>query len=130
MRLQSRSVVRAADIARSFGVSVRTVYRDIRTLEQAGVPVIGDAGVGYSLMEGYRLPPLMFTPGEALAFLTAEKFVEQMTDPGSSADFRSGMDKIRAVMRGAGRGYIDHLDEKISVRRSRRIPQTKPHQFS
>ena len=123
--LQSRSVVRAADLAERFGVSVRTIYRDVRTLEQAGVPVCGDAGVGYSLVDGYRLPPLMFTPEEALAFLTAEKFIEKMTDPDNSAHFRSGMDKVRAVMRGAGRGYMEGLDGKISVHRSRRTPETK-----
>jgi predicted DNA-binding transcriptional regulator YafY len=123
--LQSRSVVRAADLAERFGVSVRTVYRDIRTLEQAGVPVCGDAGVGYSLVDGYRLPPLMFTTEEALAFLTAEKFIEKMTDPDNSGHFRSAMDKVRAVMRGAGRGYMEGLDGRISVLRSRRTPETK-----
>lgn len=123
--LQSRSVVRASDLAERFGVSVRTIYRDIRTLEQAGVPVFGDAGVGYSLVDGYRLPPLMFTPQEALAFLTAEKFIEKMTDPDNSGHFRSGMDKVRAVMRGAGRGYMEGLDGRISVLRSRRTPETK-----
>ena len=123
--LQSRSVVRAADLAGRFGVSVRTIYRDIRTLEQAGVPVCGDAGVGYSLVDGYRLPPLMFTAEEAMAFLTAEKFIEQMTDPHNSHHFRSGMDKVRAVMRGAGRGYMEGLDGRISVYRSRRTPEAK-----
>ncbi len=125
VQLQSRSVVRAADCARRFGVSVRTVYRDIRTLEQAGVPICGDAGVGYSLVEGYRLPPLMFTPEEALAFLTAEKFIEQMTDPHNSHHFHSGMDKLRAVMRGSPRGLMEGLDERISVHRSRRTPEAK-----
>ncbi len=116
--LQSGSVVRAADLAERFGVSVRTVYRDIRTLEQAGVPVCGDAGVGYSLVEGYRLPPLMFTPEEALAFLTAEKFIEQMTDSHNSSHFRSGMDKLRAVMRGVRKDYMAGVGDSIVVRRS------------
>jgi predicted DNA-binding transcriptional regulator YafY len=123
--LQSRSVLRAADCAERFGVSIRTIYRDVRTLEQAGVPVCGDAGVGYSLVEGYRLPPLMFTPQEALAFLTAEKFIEQLTDPHNSLHFHSGMDKVRAVMRGAGKGTMEAVDGKIAVRRSRRAPQPK-----
>jgi predicted DNA-binding transcriptional regulator YafY len=123
--LQSRSVIRAVDCAERFGVSVRTVYRDMRTLEQAGVPVSGDAGVGYSLVEGYRLPPLMFTPAEALAMLTAEKFIEQMTDLHNSGHFRGAMDKVRAVMRGVDRGFLEGLDEKISVYRSRRAPEAK-----
>jgi predicted DNA-binding transcriptional regulator YafY len=125
VQLQSRSVIRAADCAERFGVSVRTIYRDMRTLEQAGVPLCGDAGVGYSLMEGYRLPPLMFTPAEALSMLTAEKFIEQMTDPHNSGHFRSAMDKVRAVMRGVDRRYMEGLDENISVYRSRRAPEAK-----
>ena len=71
VQLQSRTVVRAADMAERFGVSLRTIYRDMRTLSEAGVPVCGDAGVGYSLIEGYRLPPLMFTREEAISFLMA-----------------------------------------------------------
>ena len=118
VQLQSRSVVRAADLASRFGVSVRTIYRDIRTLEQAGVPICGDAGLGYSLVEGYRLPPLMFTPEEALAFLTAEKFMDSLTDSHNSAHFRSGMDKVRAVMRGVPKDYMSELHEKITVRHS------------
>ncbi len=123
--LQSRSVVRAADLADRFGVSVRTIYRDVRTLEQAGVPICGDAGIGYSLVEGYRLPPLMFTPEEALAFLTAEKFIEQLTDSHNSRHFRSGMDKVRAVMRGVQRDYPSLLAGAISVYRSSHTPEAK-----
>jgi predicted DNA-binding transcriptional regulator YafY len=124
VQLQSRSVVRAADMAARFGVSVRTVYRDVRSLEEAGVPVCGDAGVGYSLVDGYRLPPLMFTPEEALAFLTAEKFIEQMTDEHNSLHFRSGMDKLRAVMRGVQRDYMAGVGESIVVCRSPYAAQT------
>ncbi len=123
VQLQSRSVVRAADCAERFGVSVRTIYRDIRTLEEAGVPVCGEAGTGYSLVEGYRLPPLMFTPGEALALLTAEKFIEQLTDPHNSGHFRSGMEKVRAVMRGVQKDSLYELSEKIAVRRT--TPQAR-----
>lgn len=117
VQLQSRSVVRAADMAERFGVSIRTIYRDMRTLEQAGVPICGDSGVGYSLVEGYRLPPLTFTPEEALAFLTAEKFMESLTDSHNSSHFRSGMDKVRAVMRGVQKDYLGGLAERIAVRR-------------
>ncbi len=125
VQLQSRSVVRAADCAARFGVSIRTIYRDMRTLEQAGVPICGDAGVGYSLVEGYRLPPLMFTTKEAMAFLTAEKFIEQMTDAHTGEHFRSGMDKIRAVMRGVGKDYLTTLSDSISVFRSSHTPKAK-----
>ncbi len=125
VQLQSHRIVRAADCAERFGVSVRTIYRDIRTLEQAGVPVCGDAGVGYSLVDGYRLPPLMFTPEEALAFLTAEKFIEHLTDSHNSLHFNSGMDKVRAVMRGVGRSYMEGIGDSISIYCSRNTPVAK-----
>jgi len=80
-------VVKAQEIANRFAVSHRTVYRDIKTLEEAWIPLAGEAGVGYSIMEGYRLPPVMFTREEAIAFLTAEKMVEKLTDPSSAAHY-------------------------------------------
>ena len=90
--LQSSRLITGSDIARRFDISLRTVYRDIRALEQAGVPVIGEAGLGYSIMEGYRLPPVMFTREEALAFLMAEKIVRKVTDQHNSVYIPAGMD--------------------------------------
>ena len=80
IQLQSRKVVKAQDIADRFNISLRTVYRDIKTLEEAGIPLFGEAGIGYSIMDGYRLPPVMFTREEAIAFLTAEKMIEKLTE--------------------------------------------------
>jgi len=60
--------VKAQDIAERFNISLRTVYRDIRTLEEAGIPLVGETGIGYSIVDGYRLPPVMFTMDEATAF--------------------------------------------------------------
>jgi predicted DNA-binding transcriptional regulator YafY len=65
IQLQSRPLVKAKDIAEKFSISLRTVYRDVKALEEAGVPVIGEAGTGYRLMEGYKLPPVMFNMDEA-----------------------------------------------------------------
>ncbi|MBC8083328.1 MAG: HTH domain-containing protein [Hymenobacter sp.] len=73
IQLQAKRSVKGPEMAERFGVSLRTVYRDLRTLEQAGVPLCGEAGVGYSLAQGYRLPPVMFTREETTALLTAEK---------------------------------------------------------
>jgi len=83
IHLQTKKIVKAQEIADRFSISLRTVYRDIKALEESGVPVGGEAGVGYQLMEGYRLPPVMFTKEEAIAFLTAEKMVEILTDASS-----------------------------------------------
>ncbi|MEJ1973976.1 MAG: HTH domain-containing protein [Lacunisphaera sp.] len=65
--LQGRRVVRASEMARHFEVTERTIYRDIAALGEAGVPITGEAGVGYCLMKGYQLPPVMFTAEEASA---------------------------------------------------------------
>ncbi|QXV64168.1 YafY family transcriptional regulator [Mucilaginibacter achroorhodeus] len=118
IQLQSRRVVKASDIAERFGISLRTVYRDVRSLEEAGVPVIGEAGVGYSLVDGYRLPPIMFTREEATAFLTAEKFVEQMTDASTAAQHRSAMYKIRAILKTSEKDLLDSMEGNIEVFKS------------
>lgn len=61
LELQRKGVVRAEDLAASFETSTRTIYRDIQALSEAGVPIVGATGVGYSLMDGYFLPPVSFT---------------------------------------------------------------------
>lgn len=123
IQLQSRRVVRAQDIADRYEISLRTVYRDIRSLEEAGIPVIGEAGVGYSLMEGYRLPPVMFTREEATAFITAEKLVKNLTDANNSSSYTQALDKIRAVLRTADKDYLEHIDHRIEVVKTNRVPE-------
>jgi len=115
IQLQSRRVVKAADIAERFGISLRTVYRDVKTLEEAGIPLIGEAGVGYSIMDGYRLPPVMFTREEATAFLTAEKFVEKLTDSSTAEHHKSAMYKIRAILKTSEKNLLEDIDSKIEV---------------
>jgi len=123
IQLQSRKVVRAQDIADRYQISLRTVYRDVRSLEEAGVPVIGESGVGYSLVEGYRLPPVMFTREEATAFITAEKLVATLTDTASSISYSQALDKVRAVLKTADKDYLEQLDSRIAVVKNIRPPQ-------
>lgn len=115
IQLQSKRVVKAQDIAERFNISLRTVYRDVRTLEQAGVPVSGETGVGYSIMDGYRLPPVMFTIDEATAFLTAEKLVEKLTDTPTEESYKSAMYKIKAVLRSTEKDHLENMDQSILV---------------
>jgi predicted DNA-binding transcriptional regulator YafY len=74
-QLQSKRIVTASKLAEKFAVSNRTIYRDIKSLENAGVPVITEDGKGYTLMDGYKIPPIMFTEDEANALLTAELII-------------------------------------------------------
>ncbi len=115
IQLQSKRVVKAQEIADRFSISLRTVYRDIKALEESGVPLSGEAGVGYSIMEGYRLPPVMFNREEAIAFLTAEKMVEKLTDPSSVQHYQSAMFKIKSVLRYAEKDLIEDMSSYIEV---------------
>ena len=115
IQLQSRPLVKARDIAQKFSISLRTVYRDVKALEEAGVPVIGEAGTGYRLMEGYKLPPVMFNLDEATALLTASKLVQSKTDEGISKHYTAALDKIRAILRHSEKTHIEEIDEHIAV---------------
>jgi len=125
IQLQSKRVVTAQEIAERFNVSLRTVYRDIRTLEEGGIPLTGEAGVGYSIMDGYRLPPVMFTKEEATAFLTAEKLIEKLTDESTDESYKSAMYKIKAVLRASEKDYLETLDKHIEVLYSPYMPPRK-----
>src|ERR1700752_4537968 len=115
IQLQSRRLVKAQDIADKFSISLRTVYRDVRALEEAGVPVIGEAGAGYKLMEGYKLPPVMFNQDEASALLTGAKLVQSKTDAGIWKHYTSALDKIKAVLRISEKDHIEEIDEHVAV---------------
>jgi predicted DNA-binding transcriptional regulator YafY len=125
IQLQSKRIVKAQEIADRFSISLRTVYRDIRTLEEAGVPLVGEVGVGYSIMEGYRLPPVMFTKEEATAFLTAEKLIEKLTDVSTDTSYKSAMYKIKAVLRSTEKDYIENIDSYIEVIDNPYLPKEK-----
>jgi predicted DNA-binding transcriptional regulator YafY len=125
IQLQSKRVVKAQDIAGRFSISLRTVYRDIRTLEEGGIPIIGEAGIGYSIMDGYRLPPVMFTLEEATAFLTAEKLIEKLTDASTEESYKSAMYKVKAVLRATEKDYLETIDEHIEVLNNQHIPKPK-----
>lgn len=129
IQLQSRRLVRAQDIAHKFSISLRTVYRDIHALEEAGVPVTGEAGVGYKLMEGYKLPPVMFNEEEASALLTASKLMQSMSDENSSKHYISALDKIKAVLRLSEKDHLQEIDEHIAVVSPPSIVYKKPSEL-
>jgi predicted DNA-binding transcriptional regulator YafY len=115
IQLQSRRLVKAQHLADKFSISLRTVYRDVHALQEAGVPVIGEAGTGYSLMEGYKLPPVMFNEDEASALLTAAKLMQSKTDASSAKHYSSALDKIKAVLRLTEKDHMEEIDEHVMV---------------
>lgn len=115
IQLQSKKIVKAQELADRFDVSLRTIYRDIRTLEASGVPIYSEAGVGYSLVEGYRLPPVMFTQEEAGSFVAAEKLMQKFTDKNLGNHFQSAMFKIKSVLRGTQKDWIEAIESNIQI---------------
>ncbi len=115
LALQTRRLITATALSEKFSVSVRTIYRDIRTLEQAAVPILTEEGKGYSLMEGYRMPPVMFSDAEAHALITAEQLVLKGKDSSLIQAYTSAIDKIRAVLQYAIKDKVELLADRIAI---------------
>ena len=113
--MQGRRVTRAEDIAEEFATSIRTVYRDIAALAEAGVPVVGEAGVGYSIMKGYHLPPVHFTTEEATALITASMLMDRFADSSLMWSMKSALGKIRAVLPPDRQDHISRLESRMSL---------------
>ena len=111
-QLQTKRLVTATALASKFSVSVRTIYRDIRALEQAGVPIITEEGKGYLLMEGYTIPPLMFTEAQANALIIAEQLVLKNKDTSFIRDYSAAIEKIKAVLRYSQKDKANLLSER------------------
>lgn len=115
IQLQSKKVVRALEIAERFEISLRTVYRDIRALEEAGVPIGAEAGVGYFLMEGYSLPPVKFSKEEAGAIIMASKLAEKLTDNSIKKNLHDALYKIRSALKLEEKDYLESIENNIEV---------------
>lgn len=113
--LQTKRVVRAMDFSERFEISLRTVYRDMKALCEAGVPVGAEAGVGYYLCEGYHLPPVMFTPEEAGAMVLASKLVDSFSDISVRKGFARATDKIRSVLPQGQKDFLEGMENQIHV---------------
>jgi predicted DNA-binding transcriptional regulator YafY len=96
--LQTKRLFTASELANRFGVSVRTIYRDLKTLEKGGIPLLTQEGKGYSLLEGYRLPPVMLTEQEANAIVTAQQLILLNKDASLVAAYAEAVQKIKAVL--------------------------------
>ena len=91
-------IVSGHRLAERLGVSTRTVYRDIQDLSRSGVPIEGEAGVGFRLGSGYQIPPLMFTPEEIQALVFGARLVQSCADDGLHAAAEDVLAKVDAVL--------------------------------
>lgn len=96
--LDRRRAVTAREIAEALNISERTVYRDIADLSRSGVPISGEAGVGYMLRSGYRLPPLMFDPEELQALALGSRMVKGWADEALGKAAERALMRIEAVL--------------------------------
>ena len=129
IQLQTKRVVKADEIAGRFEISLRTVYRDVKALMEAGVPIGSEAGKGYFIVDGYHLPPVMFTTDEASAMLLAWKLVEKMTDKSVRDAFDSALLKVKAVLSESGKDHLESLHAHIQVQRMPQEAQPFPNHF-
>lgn len=113
--LQSRKYVAAEAISEKFGISLRTVYRDIRALCEGGIPVSFEAGRGYFIVKGYFLQPVSFTTEEAAALMLMEGATRIYADKSIQALYTSALTKIRAVLKDSQHDRIDALSNSIGV---------------
>ncbi|WP_054942534.1 helix-turn-helix transcriptional regulator [Paenibacillus ihuae] len=118
LELQRGKMLRAEDLAATFETSVRTIYRDIQALSEAGVSVVGAPGQGYTLMEGYFLPPVSFTVEEAVTLLIGTDFIEQWFDSHYGSKSRTSRRKIEAILPEPVRS------EAVRIRKSFRLLAT------
>jgi predicted DNA-binding transcriptional regulator YafY len=96
--IRGRRLTTAAFLAARLEVSERTVYRDVADLQHQGVPIEGEAGVGYRLGPGFELPPLMFSAGEARALVAATRLAQAWLDPVMARDAEQALGKILSIL--------------------------------
>lgn len=115
LQLQSRRLVTSHELADKFGISQRTIYRDIKTLTEAGVPVVGEVGTGYYLPDDYRIPPLMFTEQEIYALLTAREYFQSSPDKSVSENIETLVVKIKGLLKYSAKEKAEKLEQRVKI---------------
>lgn len=115
IHLQSKKIVTAKELAERFDICKRTVYRDIRALEEAGVPIGSEPGIGYFIVDSYHLQPVGFSKEEASALLIANKLTEKLTDKTLQENINSALYKIRSILNVSEKEFIENIDKHIEV---------------
>jgi len=113
--LQSRKYCTGEKLADKFGISIRTVYRDIKALSEIGIPVNFDVGKGYFIAQGYFLPPLSLTIEEANALILLNTLADKFTDNSIVKHSHNALIKLKAVLKYADKEKADELSSQINV---------------
>jgi len=119
--LQSRKYVSAECISEKFEISIRTVYRDIKAIGEAGIPVSFETNRGYFIIPGYFTPPVSFTLEEANALLLSQSLMGGFGDRSVQATFDSALTKIRAVLKQVDKEKVAILDQSIKLQVPERL---------
>lgn len=123
--IRGRRLSTADFLSSRLEVSPRTIYRDVAALQQQGVPIEGEAGVGYRMRAGFDLPPLMFSKNEAQALVAVVRLARHQLDRGLAEPAEAALSKIMAVLPPAARAAAESLavyaplsgmDEQLSER--------------
>jgi predicted DNA-binding transcriptional regulator YafY len=130
--LQTRPRLRARDLAAFFEVSQRTIYRDIEALKESGIPVVGEPGAGYELVEGFFLPALQFTPAEAQALFLAAEMLKSQASGVLLGSLESALAKIAHTLPGDTLLEASRLVEivRFFIPPERRFNFDQPHLLS
>jgi predicted DNA-binding transcriptional regulator YafY len=113
LEIRLRGDCRAEDLAHVFGISKRTVYRDIEALCEAGVPIVSVMGQGYQLAKGYFLPPLSFTEQESLVLLLGLEAIDKSFDAEYQAAIKRASGKIKGVLSDEMRARVEALQSSV-----------------
>ena len=114
-RLQASGYLRAADLASIYEVSIRTIYRDIAALSESGVPIVSLPGRGYSLVDGYFLPPLLLSSREATALVLGARLLAGQANAEIASAAEESVAKILAVMSDDTRRELRELDDVFDL---------------
>ena len=113
--LQSKRYTFISEIENKFGVSERTAYRDLRALEESGVPIYFEKEKGYSILDRHFLPPLAFTLEEAKSFIFVGQLARKYTDEKTFQHFSSALEKIKNKLKDNQLADIEFLEENVSA---------------
>jgi predicted DNA-binding transcriptional regulator YafY len=116
--LQSKKYITGEKIAEKFHISIRSVYRDIKALNEQGIPVSFEPYRGYFVVNGYFLPPVSFSTEEANALLLMESVVSVFADKSIHQHYSAALTKVKAVLRSSQKDSIERLASNIKFQAS------------